>query len=36
MIISKAGLQNDMATQSDIQFYFDAGDALIKAMADWN
>ena len=36
MIISKAGLQNDMATQSDIQFYSDARDALIKAMADWN
>ena len=34
MIISTAGLQNGMATQSDIQFCFDARDALIKAMAD--
>ena len=36
MIISTAGLQNGMATQSDIQFCFDARDVLIKAMADWS
>ena len=36
MIISTAGLQNGMAPKPDIQFYFDARDALIKAMANWN